>query len=88
MIEGAVFGILAVARRQANAFTSADCEFLKQLGEHVALAAHQAQLRFSLESAYNDLKQTQQAVMQQERLIRVGPAAEQEGAVDPVAADR
>jgi signal transduction histidine kinase/ActR/RegA family two-component response regulator len=75
MIEDEVSGILAVARRQENAFSSADCEFLKQLGEHVALAAHQAQLRFSLETAYNDLKQTQQAVMQQERLRALGQMA-------------
>ena len=75
MIEDEVFGILAVARGRENAFTSADCEFLKQLGEHVALAAHQAQLRLSLETAYNDLKQTQQAVMQQERLRALGQMA-------------
>jgi len=75
MIEDDVFGFLAVARRQQNAFTSGDCEFLKQLGEHVALAAHQAQLRLSLETAYDDLKQTQQAVMQQERLRALGQMA-------------
>ena len=75
MLETDVFGILAVARRQADSFASADCEFLKQLGEHVALAARQAELRLSLETAYNDLKQTQQAVMQQERLRALGQMA-------------
>jgi len=32
------------ARREPDSFSSTDCEFLRQLSEHVALAAHQAQL--------------------------------------------
>ncbi|MEO8302347.1 MAG: PAS domain S-box protein, partial [Rhizomicrobium sp.] len=75
MIEKSVFGILVVGRQNESAFSSSDCEFLKQLGEHVALAAHQAELRTSLETAYNDLKQTQQAAMQQERLSALGQMA-------------
>jgi PAS domain S-box-containing protein len=74
-LDTGLFGILIVARRQANAFSSADCEFLKQLGEHVALAARQAQLHASLADAYDDLKQTQQAVLQQERLRALGQMA-------------
>ena len=42
--EGRVFGVLIAARRDANAFSSADCEFLRQVTSHVALAAQQAQL--------------------------------------------
>ena len=75
MIEKDIFGILVAARRSERAFSSADGEFLRQLGEHVALAGHQAQLRSSLENAYNDLKQTQQAIMQQERLKALGQMA-------------
>ena len=45
------------------------------LSEHVALAAHQAQLHAELEKAYNDLRQTQQTVMQQERLRALGQMA-------------
>ncbi len=75
MIEKDIFGILVAARLKERAFSSADCEFLRQLGEHVALASHQAQLRASLEAAYNDLKQTQQAIMQQERLRALGQMA-------------
>ncbi|HJS45536.1 MAG TPA: PAS domain S-box protein [Rhizomicrobium sp.] len=75
MIEQDIFGILVAARRNERAFNSADCEFLRQLGEHVALAGHQAQLRNSLETAYNDLKQTQQTIMQQERLRALGQMA-------------
>src|SRR5207248_3182259 len=35
--ETRVFGILVVARRQANAFESGECEFLRQVSAHVAL---------------------------------------------------
>lgn len=74
-IEGEVFGVLIAARREPEAFLSGDCEFLRQLGEHVALAAHQAHLRDSLERAYDDLKRTQQAVIEQERLRAIGQMA-------------
>ena len=73
--ESRVFGVLAVARRAAHSFTSGECEFLRQLSEHVALAAHQAQLYGSLQQAYDDLRQTQAAVMQEERLRALGQMA-------------
>ncbi len=74
-IESEVFGVLVVARRAADSFSSGECEFLLQLSEHVALAAHQAQLYDALQRAYEDLRQTQQAVMQQERLRALGQMA-------------
>jgi PAS domain S-box-containing protein len=73
--DSRVFAILLVARREANSFSSGECEFLRQLSAHVALAAQQAQLYGALEQAYNDLLQTQQAVMQQERLRALGQMA-------------
>jgi signal transduction histidine kinase/CheY-like chemotaxis protein len=74
-VESAVFGVLVVARRQADSFSSSECEFLRQLSEHVALAAHQAQLYGALQQAYNDLRQSQQSVVQQERLRVLGQMA-------------
>jgi len=53
-----VFGVLIAARRQAHGFSSGECEFLRQASEHVALAAHQAQLYSALQQAYDDLRQT------------------------------
>jgi PAS domain S-box-containing protein len=73
--ESTVFGVLLAARRQTDAFSSADCEFLRQLSEHVALAAQQAQLYSALQDAYDDLKQTQEAVAEQERLRVLGQMA-------------
>ena len=75
LVESEVFGVLLIGRRHADSFTSTDCEFIKQLCEHVALAAHQAQLRQTLEEAFEDLRQTRQAVMQQERLRALGQMA-------------
>jgi len=75
LAESRVFGVLFAARRLKNAFTSADTEFLRQLSEHVALAAHQSQLYAALQAAYEDLRQSQQTVMQQERLRALGQLA-------------
>jgi signal transduction histidine kinase/ActR/RegA family two-component response regulator/HAMP domain-containing protein len=75
MAESKFFGALLVARRSRDAFGSTDCEFLQQLGEHVALAAQQAQLYGALQQAYDDLRQTQAAVLQQERLRALGQMA-------------
>lgn len=75
LAENTVFGILIVARRTAYSFTSGECEFLSQLSEHVALAANQAQLYGALQRAYDDLRQTQQSAMQQERLRALGQMA-------------
>ena len=75
VVESQVFGVLIVARREPRHFSSGDCEFLfRQLSEHVALAAHEAQVR-TLCSLYDDLRKTQQTVMQQERLRALGQMA-------------
>jgi signal transduction histidine kinase/CheY-like chemotaxis protein len=73
--ESNIFGIVVAARRQTDGFSSGECEFLRQLSEHVALAAHQAQIHTALQQAYDDLYRTQQAVMEQERLRVLGQMA-------------
>jgi PAS domain S-box-containing protein len=75
LFESQVFGVLVAARREANSFSSGECEFLQQLSEHVALASHQSEVYNALQQAYDDLRQTQQAVMQQERLRALGQMA-------------
>ena len=75
IVENQVFGVLACARAEAEAFSSGECEFLKQLSEHVALASHQARLYGALQQAYDDLRQSQHTVMQQERLRALGQMA-------------
>jgi signal transduction histidine kinase/ActR/RegA family two-component response regulator/PAS domain-containing protein len=75
LVESKVFGVLLAARRQAHGFSSGECESLRQVSEHVALAAHQAQLYSALQQAYDDLRHTQQAVLQQERLRALGQMA-------------
>jgi PAS domain S-box-containing protein len=75
VIEEEVFGLLLVARSAAQAFSPDDCEFLRQLSSHLALATQKAQLYDALQVAYQDLRQTQQTVMQQERLRALGQIA-------------
>ncbi|MBL6750037.1 MAG: response regulator [Nevskia sp.] len=74
-VESKVFGVLIASRRAQQGFSSVDCEFLRQLSEHAGLAAHQAQLYGALQQAYDDLRQTQQAILQQERLRVLGQMA-------------
>jgi PAS domain S-box-containing protein len=75
LVESNVFGVLIAARQEARSFSSGECEFLQQTSEHVALATHQAQLYGALQQAYEDLRQSQKAVMQQERLLALGQMA-------------
>lgn len=75
LVESQVFGVLVAAREKANSFSSGDCEFLRQLSEHVALATHQAQLYGALQRAYDELRQSQQTLLQQERLRAFGQMA-------------
>jgi signal transduction histidine kinase len=75
IVENQVFGVLAAARIADQAFSSGECEFIKQLSEHVALASHQARLYGALQKAYDDLRLSQHTVMQQERLRALGQMA-------------
>ncbi|HKT73873.1 MAG TPA: ATP-binding protein [Steroidobacteraceae bacterium] len=75
LVERRVFGVLVVARKDPEAFSSPECEFLRHLSEHVALASNHAQLHGDLQRAYDDLRQSQHAVLQQERLRALGQMA-------------
>ncbi len=75
LTESRISGVLIVAASEENSFSSASCEFLRQLSEHTALAAHQLHLYVALQQAYDDLRQTQHTVMQQERLRALGQMA-------------
>ena len=74
-LEGTVRGALVTARRVAEGFSSDDCEFLRQLSHHLALALNQAELYSALQRAYEDLRQTQQRAVQEERLRALGQMA-------------
>ena len=75
LVNGSVIAILLVAQKKVGAFSSTDCEFLKQLGEHVALAVSQTQLYSDLQKAYDELRQSQQSMLSQERLRALGQMA-------------
>jgi signal transduction histidine kinase/ActR/RegA family two-component response regulator/HAMP domain-containing protein len=74
-VESSNLGVLIAAREQTDGFSALDREFLRQLAEHAALAVHQANLYGELQQAYRELRLSQQAVMQQERLRALGQMA-------------
>ena len=74
-VDADVFGVLVVARSAADAFSPGERDFLERLSQHVGLAARQAELLTALQDAYDDLRQTQHAVLEQERLRVIGQMA-------------
>jgi signal transduction histidine kinase/ActR/RegA family two-component response regulator len=74
-LDGKMFGLLVFMRRKLDGFGLAEREFIHSLSTHVALAVRQAQLYQDLQTAYNELHKTQQAVTQQERLKALGQMA-------------
>ncbi|MDE2304419.1 MAG: response regulator, partial [Gammaproteobacteria bacterium] len=70
-----VFGVLLVACRAAGAYSSTDCEFLRQLSTHLALATHQGQLHERLQAAYDHLRDSQEEIVRRERLSALGRLA-------------
>jgi signal transduction histidine kinase/ActR/RegA family two-component response regulator/HAMP domain-containing protein len=75
VVEEKAFGLIVLMRSGKDCFSRAERDFIRGLCAHVALAIHQAQLYQDLQKAYNDLRQSQQAVMQQERLKALGQMA-------------
>lgn len=75
LVEKRVFGVLVIARKRPEAFSSGECEFLRHLSEQVALASNQIQLYTDLQRAYEELRQSQQTILQQERLRALGQMA-------------
>jgi signal transduction histidine kinase/ActR/RegA family two-component response regulator len=74
-VESRLFGVMVVVRRGTDGFSAAECGFLQGLSAHVVLAVHQAQLYEDLQKAYDDLRHTQQGIMQQQRLQALGEMA-------------
>lgn len=73
--DGKTFGLLVFMRYKIDGFSPAEREFLHNLSAHVALAIQQIRLYQDLQTAYDELHKTQQAVMQQERLKALGQMA-------------
>lgn len=73
--QGDLLGVLIAGRREPDGFGNGECEFLRQLSEHVAIAARQGQLHESLQAAYDDLHLTQQALVPAQRRTAAGDEA-------------
>jgi PAS domain S-box-containing protein len=75
VVDGVVVFVLIVAQRQPHGFTSPDCEYLRQLGEHLALAVHHARLYDDLQRAFDEQNRNQQTMLHLERLRVLGQMA-------------
>ncbi|MBU6411406.1 MAG: response regulator, partial [Verrucomicrobia bacterium] len=75
IVEQKPFGLLVLMRHERDAFSQGERDFIRGLSAHVALAIHQARLYQDLQMAYNELRESQQAIMQQERLKALGQMA-------------
>ena len=75
LVESHVFGVLLAARSEAESFSSGDCEFLRQLSEHVALAAHQASCIRGCSRPIRICARARTRILQQERLRALGQMA-------------
>jgi len=73
--DSETLGVLLVASKRTGRFKSTDCEFFRQLGVHVALSIRQSHLHQCLSEAYEDLRNTREAMSKQERLAAVGQLA-------------
>jgi signal transduction histidine kinase/ActR/RegA family two-component response regulator len=74
-IGDSVWGVLIAARSRPHSFSSGDVEFIRQLSDHASLAVRQMQLTDDLREAYEDLRQSQLTIAQQERLRALGQMA-------------
>jgi signal transduction histidine kinase/CheY-like chemotaxis protein len=69
------WGVLVAGRNSPDSFPSAEIEFLRQLSEHASLAVRQVRLTDDLKRAYDELRQSQLTIAQQERLRALGQMA-------------
>ncbi len=68
MNNAEVLALAVVARFDKHAFSDDERAFVSQLSEHITIALIHASLLKELQHAYDDLKQTQDLILQQERL--------------------
>lgn len=74
-IENHILGIIVVARKAPCSFDVTETGFLAQLCDHVALVMQHIELYSDLRRAYDDLRASQQTILQQERLRSLGQLA-------------
>lgn len=74
-VGGEFLGFLTAFRNQPNSFADDECAFLRRISDHLAIALYNAKLFEQLQRAYEELKQAQALLVQQERLKALGQMA-------------
>lgn len=75
VIDDVVFGSIITARKQTHGFSNSDRQFLEAVTRHLSVALHKHRILDQLKNAYEELRQTRQAIVEQERLHALGQMA-------------
>lgn len=75
MANGMVIAVLALESREKRGFDRYQIEFLESVGAHLSVAIQNAGLFSDLETAYQNLKKTQEEMLQIERFRALGEMA-------------
>jgi PAS domain S-box-containing protein len=67
-----VIGVLAVGRREARAFSAAEMNLLATVGSQIAAAIDKSLLLEQTREAYENLRRTQEQLLQSEKMAAVG----------------
>ena len=70
-----LLGAIAATSSSLGDFSNDECQFLQSLADHFAIALGNAQIYEELASAYQDLRDNQQQIIQTERLRALGQMA-------------
>jgi signal transduction histidine kinase len=73
--DGGTLGVLNVAARPGELFSDEELSFLETLGHQIGLAVERARHREAERQAYAELKETQERVIQQEKMAVLGTFA-------------
>ena len=70
-----LIGALAIGRAIKEAFTEEELRFAEDVSVHLGIAINKARMYGELQAAYDELKNTQRQIIQQERLKAMGAMA-------------
>jgi PAS domain S-box-containing protein len=73
--ESEIIGAMALGRKERNAFSPDERAFIEDVSVHLGLAMKKAKMFTELRSAYDELRNTQRQIVQQERLKAMGTMA-------------
>ncbi|WP_408080048.1 PAS domain-containing protein [Sphingomonas plantiphila] len=75
LVDDVPYGVMIAGRGDSAAMTSTECEFFKQLVDHIGLSVQQSIMLEALQRTVEDLKMSQASAVARERLAAIGQMA-------------